>query len=367
MKKLSVGVIGCGVISEIYLRNMLTLFGDTLDVVACADKNPAASSARGKQFGVAATSVDELIAREDVELIVNLTNPAAHFEVSKRALLAGKHVYSEKPLAGSLAEGRELLALAKNRGLLVASAPDTFLGAGLQTALEVIGRGEIGAPVHAYGFMLDWGPESFHPAPAFYYEPGAGPLMDMGPYYFTALAVLLGAATRVSGMASSLKPTRVVQNKTSPLYGTQFQSKVATSISASIEYKCGATANVVTTWDVQNPYQASGLPQLMVYGTQGALILPDPNFFGGVSDPATGKPGKYLKLKKGAGGFEDIPLVAGFTQDSRGLGVYKMARQVLYGEKSDLTGQLSLHVLEMLLGVLESAKSGSNYTMETTL
>jgi len=366
MEKVKVGVIGCGMISEIYIKNITTVFDSILEAYACADISHGAAKNRADQFGLRSMNIDELLAAPEIEMILNLTVPAAHYEISKRALLAGKHVYSEKPLAIEFDNGRELVALAKERGLFVGAAPDTFLGGGLQTCLQIIEDGTIGKPIGAQGFMLARGPESFHPNPEFFYKQGAGPLLDMGPYYFTALMSLFGPAKRVTGLASITYPQRTVLNKNSPVYNTQFSCEVDTFINGGVEFENGVIANIVTTWDLPFPYWESGLPLLEVFGSEGTLVLPDPNTFGGIGGSPMAAPGKFVKLRIGAGGFEDIPLKYGYTENSRGLGLADMAWCIRNGGAPRVSGEGSLHILEMMLGVLQSSEHGRHHIMETT-
>lgn len=367
MKKMKIGVIGCGMISEIYLTNMTTRFDHALDVVACADISGETAAKRAQQFGLRAMTVDELIADEKIELVVNLTTPSAHYDIAKRSLLAGKHVYSEKPLAETLAEGKELLSLAKEKGLQVASAPDTFLGAGIQTCLKLIDEGAIGIPVGAQGFMLARGPETFHPNPAFFYALGAGPLLDMGPYYFTALAALFGPAKRVNGLSRATFPTRKALSPTSPIHGSEFPCEVDTYINGGVEFANGVIASITTTWDLTFPYWDSKLPLLTVWGTEGTLSLPDPNTFGGISaSPKEPEPGRYVQLRKGMGVVEDVPLIPGFAQNSRGLGVADMVHCIRSGSQPRVSGEMSLHVLEMMLGVLKASHENEQQWLETS-
>ena len=367
MKKVTVGVIGCGMISEIYLQNMTTIFSNVLEVVACADMNRETAAKRAEQFSLRVETVDGLLADSEIELIVNLTVPAAHYEISKKGLLAGKHIYSEKPLAEKLEQGLELVQLAEERGLSIAAAPDTFLGAGLQTCRDIIDSGRLGDLVGAFGFMLSKGPETFHPNPAFFYQPGGGPLLDMGPYYVTALVSLLGPAVRVTGISKNQSPNRKVQNPDSPNYGTEFPC-VADSFSAVlVEFANGVIANVTTTWDMPYPYWEAELPLMTVNGTKGTLTLPDPNAFCGITPSLFApEPGKFVRLRQGMDAPEEVPLKEGFIQNSRGLGPADMALSIRNGTASSMSGRQSLHVLEIILGALESSKTNQTYQLKTT-
>lgn len=366
MKKVKVGVIGCGMISDIYLKNMTTVFDTILEAYACADIIPEAARSRAEQYGLKAMGVDELIADSEIEVVLNLTVPASHYEIAKQALLADKHVYSEKPLAIKLDDGKELVTLAKEKGLFAAAAPDTFLGGGLQTCRRLIEDGAIGTPLSAQGFMLARGPESFHPNPDFFYREGAGPLLDMGPYYFTTLMSLFGPAKRVNGLAAITYPERTVQSEKSPRYQERFPCEVETFISGGVEFESGVMANVTTTWDLPFPYWESGFPILTVFGSKGTLILPDPNTFGGDGGSPVTPAGNFVKLRIGAGEWEEVPLKYGFTENSRGLGLADMAWCIRNGGTPRVNGEGSLHVLEMMLGILESSASGRHHIMEST-
>lgn len=365
MERVKVGVIGCGMISEIYIKNMMTLFMDILDVSTVADINSDVAKKRAEQFKIKFVSVDELLADPEIELVLNLTVPSAHFEVSRAALLSGKHCYSEKPFAINLDEGKKLLDLANEKGLLAASAPDTFLGGGLQTCRKLIDDGAIGKPIFVQGFMIGRGPEYFHPNPQFFYREGAGPLLDMGPYYYTALVSIFGPAKTVSGIGRTNFPTRKVLSTVSPISGQEFTCEVETLISGNIEFFNGVLANITTSWDMSNAYWEAGLPFLEAFGSEGALIMPDPNTFGGIGESPMGAPGKYLKLCKGDGKIEEIPLKYGFIEDSRGLGVADFARCIRNGGNPRVSGQVSFHILEMMLGTLRSVREHKFYEMTT--
>ena len=365
---MKVGVIGCGMISEIYLKNMTATFGDLLEVAACADIDSETAAKRTEQFGLGVKMVDELLSDSEIELIVNLTIPAAHYEINKKGLLAGKHVYCEKPLAETMEQGMELLQIAQEQKLSIAAAPDTFLGAGLQTCRDIIDSGKIGDLVGAFGFMLSKGPETFHPNPAFFYQSGGGPLLDMGPYYFTALTSLLGPAARVTGISKSQTPSRKVKNPDSSHYNAEFPC-VADSFSAAlVEFECGVIANVTTTWDMPFPYWESGLPLMTVQGTKGTLMLPDPNTFCGITPSLFApEPGKFVLLRQGVDAPQEAPVKDGFIQNSRGLGVADMAFAIRTGGTPSINGAQSLHVLEIMLGVLEASQTNQTYHMKTTM
>ncbi|MFN8472951.1 MAG: Gfo/Idh/MocA family oxidoreductase [Anaerolineae bacterium] len=336
-----IGIIGCGNISTIYLKNLPTFEG--LSVVGCADILPERAQAQADAHNVPwAGSVEDLLARPDVDLVVNLTIPAVHAAVSRMALEAGKHVYSEKPLAISRVDGRALVALAEERGLRIGGAPDTFLGGGLQTCRKLIDDGVIGQPVAATAFMMSHGPETWHPDPAFFYEAGAGPLFDMGPYYITALVNLLGGVRRVSAAARISFPERVITSQ--PHVGEVIRVKTPTHVVANIDMAGGALATMITSFDVWG----SQVPRIEIYGSEATLGVPDPNTFGG----------PVLLRKAGEKTFSELPLTYGYTVNSRGLGVADMADAIRSGRPARASGDLTFHVLDTMQTILDAADAG---------
>ena len=347
--RVGVGVVGCGYISRVYLENMRGF--DVLDVVACADLDLERARARAAEFGVPkAVSVDALLADPAVELVVNLTVPAAHAEVGLAAAAAGKSVYNEKPLAIALEDGRRLLAAALARGVRVGAAPDTFLGAGLQTCRGLLDEGAIGAPVAATGFMLNHGHEHWHPDPAFYYLPGGGPLFDMGPYYLTALVTLLGPVRRVTGSARASFPERTITSE--PRAGETIEVQVATHVAAVLDFQGGAIATLVTSFDVW----AANVPKLEMYGSVGSLGLPDPNTFRGP-----------VRLRRGReDAWHDVPVTRPYAADSRGLGVADMAAALRSGRPHRAPGELAFHVLEIMHAIEAASREGRHVELEST-
>jgi len=348
-ERVGVGVVGCGVISEIYLKNLSKDAG--LEVVACADLDLARTRARAAQFGVAkAVSPAELLADPAIALVLNLTIPAAHGTVASAALAAGKSVYNEKPLALSREEGQRLLDVARERGLLVGGAPDTFLGGGLQTCRGLVDAGAIGEPVAATAFMLNHGPEGWHPDPAFYYQTGGGPLFDMAPYYLTALIALLGPVRRVTGSARASFPERTIGSK--PKLGQTIPVEVATHVAAVLDFAGGAIATLVTSFDVW----ASDAPKLELYGATGSLSLPDPNTFGGP-----------VRLRGGADkAWREVPLTHANAANSRGLGPADMARALRIGRPHRANGELAFHVLDVMHAIEEASASGRHVEIAST-
>ena len=349
--KTKVGVIGTGYISSKYLEVMRAF--DVLEVVACADLDPARAREKAAQYGVPkAYSVTELLADPEVELVVNLTVPQAHAEVSLAAIEAGKSVYSEKPLAIDRESGRRVLEAARARGVRVGCAPDTFLGGGLQTCRKVLDEGTIGEPVAATAFMLNRGQEHWHPDPDFFYQPGAGPLFDMGPYYLTALIAMLGPIRRVTSSARISFPERTITSE--PRYGQTITVRTPTHVAGTLEFAAGPVATLITSFDVWK----TGLPPLEIYGSEGSMRLPDPNTFGGAV------------LVRGTGAREwewrDVPLTHGYTENSRGLGVADLAQALRSGRPHRASGELAYHVLDAMQSILDAAEAGRHITLEST-
>ncbi|MED4226295.1 Gfo/Idh/MocA family oxidoreductase [Neobacillus cucumis] len=350
MKKLKIGIIGCGNISSIYMENCQKF--PHLKLIACADIDIQRAESQAEKFGIPkACSVQELLSDADIDLVINLTIPKAHASVCIQALEAGKHVYTEKPLAVTREEGRQILETAKKRNLLVGSAPDTFLGAGIQTAIHLIEQDEIGELVGASAFMICPGHEHWHPDPAFYYDIGGGPMFDMGPYYLTALIALLGPIKRISGSTRISYPERTVLS--TPKAGTKIQVLTPTHISGVIDFESGAIGNLTTSFDA---FGGTSLPSIEIYGSKGTLLVPDPNTFDG--------PVKIRKRDEKE--FKEVPLAYGHAQNSRGLGVADMARAILEGGNYRASGELAYHVLEAMHGFHDSSDSGKHYIMEST-
>lgn len=346
-----VGIIGAGVISEIYLQNLSTVF-DGVEVVGVADIIVERAADRAKKFGVGAFAVDELLAHPDVDIVVNLTIPAVHAEVAAKAIANGKSAYNEKPLAINREDGKQLLVDAKAAGVLVGSAPDTFLGGGLQSARKYLDDGIIGRPIAVSAQMLSHGMEAWHPDPYFFFQPGAGPLFDVGVYYVQAMAAILGPVKRVSALANISFPERLVTAK-GPKENTKIPVNTPTHIQAAIEFENGAVGNLGASFDVWESKNST----LVVYGEEGTLRLPDPNTFGGPIE----------LLKAGEREWTELPLVFGYTENSRGLGAWDMANAIRTGEPARASGELGYHTLDIMASVLESAERGAAVTVESTL
>ena len=343
-----VGLIGCGNISGIYVKNSRRFRG--AEIVAFADLEFERARAKAEEHGSArALSVDELLVEPEVDIVLNLTIPLAHADLSIAALRAGKHVYSEKPLATTRAEGRPILEAARERSLRVGCAPDTFLGGGLQTCRKLIDDGAIGEPIGASAHMVCRGHESWHPDPAFYYAPGGGPMLDMGPYYLTALVHLLGPVKRVTGSTRITFPERTITSQ--PKCGQVIRPEVPTHVAGVMDFHSGAVASILMTFDVW----ASTLPRIEVYGSEGSLLIPDPNGFGG----------PVMLRKPGDSEWSEVPLTHGFTENSRGIGLADMAAAIEHGRLHRASGELAFHVLEVMEGFHVASESGVHYVVET--
>jgi predicted dehydrogenase len=347
-----IGIIGCGKISGAYLE-CAPLF-PVLEIVRCADMLPERAAARAAEFGVPRSgTVGELLADADVELVINLTIPAAHAEVNRAILRSGKHVFCEKPFALSRVEAARLLALAARRNLRIGSAPDTFLGESHQTCRRLIDGGEIGEIVAATAFMACHGPEHWHPNPEFYYQRGGGPMFDMGPYYLTALVNMMGRMARVTGFAKQAFRERYATAGGLP--GTRFDVTIPTHITGAVEFANGAIATVIMSFDVWQHH----MPMLQVHGTTGSLDVPDPN-------TTHGTPRIYKPENKA---WKDVPLTYPAiyqTEYGRGAGVADMAEAILAGRPHRANGEVALHVVEAMAAFVESAERGRAIELRTS-
>ncbi|MGR6919812.1 Gfo/Idh/MocA family protein [[Actinomadura] parvosata] len=342
-----VAVVGCGNISDAYLSN-LTAFPD-LSVVFCADLDIERAKAQAAEYGVpGAGTVAQAIADPEVELVVNLTNPAAHAPIATEAITAGKHVWIEKPLALDTEAGRNLLDAADAAGVLVGCAPDTVLGAGLQTTRRLIEAGAIGTPLTALALLQDPGPDRWHPDPAFLFQRGAGPLYDMGPYYLTALATLFGPAESVAALGRRSHDRRVIG--AGPLAGGSFDVEVPTHVAALINYAGGQAATLVMSFD--SPLRRGGFVEIT--GTEATFATPDPNCFDGDVRVRTAD----------ADDWAVIPATG--ADQGRGLGVLDLARAIRIGGRPRASGELALHVLDVMEAITASADTGSFMPVRTT-
>jgi len=333
MKKINVAIVGCGNICGIYLKNLTGPFSDAVSVYAVCDLIEENAKSAAEKYGIKnIMTFEEILECDEVDLVLNLTTPLSHFEINSKALKAGKHVYCEKPLALTFNEGKELIELAREKGLKIGCAPDTFMGAGISTSKKLIEDGTLGRIVAGNAFMMCHGHESWHPNPAFYYKVGGGPMLDMGPYYLTALCELLGPVSEVVKMNAKTYPTRTITSR--PRYGEIVDVEVQTHVAGLLRFKSGAIVSITTSFDVW----AHSMPNIELYGEKGSIRVPDPNSFGGP-----------VLVTERNGRFEEVALQGSFTENSRGLGVADMARCIL-GETDSFraNGDLALHVLEIM-------------------
>ena len=337
-----IGIIGCGNISGIYFESGKRF--KNIEVVACADLLLDRAKAKAEQYDVPkALTVDQILADPDVEIIVNLTIPKAHAQVALAALAAGKHVYGEKPLAVRRDQAIEMVRIAKEKGLRIGGAPDTFFGAGHQTSRKLIDDGAIGEPIAATGFMLCHGHETWHPDPAFYYQEGGGPMLDMGPYYLTALVNMIGGVSKVSASARATFAERTITSAAKN--GEIITVETPTHIASTLDFANGAIGTLVTSFDVWTHTHSN----IEVYGTEGSLLVPDPNGYGGV-----------VKVRRSSEPeWREVAHTHGFAANSRGVAVADMASAIQEGRPHRASGDLAFHVLDIMLATLESSASGA--------
>ncbi len=346
--KVRVGIIGCGNIFPAYVKGCRAF--KILEVAACADVLPERAAERAREFSIPkALTVPDLLSDPEIDVVINLTIPIAHAEVSLAALAAGKHVHSEKPLAISRADGKAILDAARQSERRVGCAPDTFLGGGLQTCRKLIDDGVIGAPVAATAFMASHGPESWHPNPDFFYKLGGGPLLDMGPYYLTALVHLLGPVRRVSGSARISFPERIATSQA--LNGHRIAVEVPTHVTGVLDFTGGAVATLITSFDVWT----HNLPRIEIYGSKGTLSVPDPNTFGGPVRVRLG----------GETEWREVPLTHS-ADVARGIGVADMAYGFTYGRPHRASGELAYHVLDLMHALVDSSTTERHIVIEST-
>ena len=322
-----------------------------VEVIACADLDSERVQAKlGEYPGVKAATLEEMLSDPAIEIILNLTTPQGHFPVSMRAIEAGKSVYNEKPITLARDEGRKLLAAAEGKGVRVGSAPDTFMGAGIQTCRKLIDDGEIGEPIGAQAFMLGHGHESWHPDPEFYYKVGGGPMFDMGPYYLTALVALLGPVKRVTGCTSVSFPERTITSEKK--HGTKIEVEVPTHIAGVMDFANGAVGTITTSFDVWG----SMAPCIEIFGTEGTLSVPNPNGFGG--EPQI--------RRMDTNEWTPMPLTHGYEEDTRGIGTADMAAAIVEDRAHRASGELAYHVLDIMHAFHDASDEGRHIELEST-
>ncbi|TCL73912.1 Gfo/Idh/MocA family oxidoreductase [Rhizobium sp. BK251] len=358
-KELGVGIIGCGNISTTYF-SLSPLFKG-LKVLACADINLQAAKARAEEYGVVAQTIEELLANDEIDVVVNLTIPDAHYPVSKAILEAGKHVYSEKPLVLTLEQGEELRRIAKDKKLSVGCAPDTFLGGAHQLARKYVDEGGIGRITSGACYVMGPGMEMWHPNPDFFFLPGGGPILDMGPYYIANLINLIGPVKRVGAMTSMASETRTISSQ--PRSGETIPVKTPTTIQALLEFVSGATVTLTASWDVWSHRHAN----MELYGTEGSLYVPDPNFFGGVVE-ASGRDKNIQPLAAWDHPFgifnQESP--QGPRANYRTAGLADMVAALIDGRDARCSLDRTLHGVDVMTSILKAGQEGRFIELTTT-
>ena len=359
MEPMTVGIIGCGTISDAYLKGAAR--SQLIRVKSCADLKAEAAQAKASAYGIAAVPVDALLADPDIEIVINLTVPLAHGPVSRQIITAGKHVYSEKPLAARFSEGQALMLAAAGCGVRVGCAPDTFLGAAHQACRRAIDAGRIGRPIAGAAAVLSHGIEHWHPNPEFFFKRGGGPIHDIGPYYVTQLVNLLGPVSRVTAQASTGSPTRTVTSE--PRRGQLIEVEVPTTVNGVLSFAGGANVALSASWDV---WKHRRLP-FEIYGTEGNMVVPDPNFFGGAPEISE-RDSDWQELDISAHPFRTAnrTLRSGAqVADYRIVGLLDMAAALRQGRAHRANGELALHVLEVLDAFERSSVEGRHVMIET--
>lgn len=353
-KTLGVGVLGCGNISAAYMRLAPMFKG--IEMRACADMNPDAAKARAEEFGLRADSIEDLLAADDIDVIVNLTIPQAHFDVSKSILEAGKHVYSEKPFVLTLEEGAELKKIAEAKGLRVGSAPDTFMGGAHQLARHLVDEEAVGKITSGTCFVQSPGMEMWHPNPDFFFQPGAGPVLDIGPYYISNLVQLLGPVKRVVAMASSGSKYRTITSQ--PRAGEKIKVETPTTIHSILQFDSGAQITFCASWDVWQ----HGHSNMELYGQTGSLHVPDPNFFGGEVRMTAER--NFVN----APGWDHPFGVAndGGNANYRTAGLADMAQAILEDRPHRCSLDFALHVVDVMTSILTAGEGGQFVDIATS-
>lgn len=337
-------------ISEIYIQNMQSVFSDVLTVQGVYDRNQENARRRAEQFALPRcySSMEQMLEDPAVDIVLDLCPPAAHYSVNRQALEAGKHVYSEKPLAATYAQGAELVEMAQRKGVRLGCSPDVPLGSMIQTARKLVEEGAIGRVVGATANLIKQGVETWHPNPDFLYQPGGGPLLDMGPYYLTALLHIVGPFSSVSAMDTISFPTRRITSQ--PHFGEIIHVNVPTYVNALLQFTGGALATFTATFDVWN----SKLPYLEIYGETGSILVSDPNRFGGP-----------VMLANAAGEYEQVPVSFPYSDNNRGLGIYDMAQAISDGTVPRADSAYALHILETMAAISTSAQEGIRVPLRT--
>jgi predicted dehydrogenase len=345
---MNVGLVGCGVIAHNYVKGSAAF--PSFDIVACADVSAAAAAAFGETYSLRVLPVDELVSDPGIDLVLSLTPPAVHAEIARAAFVHDKHVYTEKPLAATLDEARSLVDEAAARGLRLGCAPDTFLSSPYEAGRELIERGDIGRPLGATARFLVGGPDDWHPNADVFYQVGGGPLLDIGPYYLTAIASLLGSFRAAAGFATTPTVRRTLG--VGPRAGEEFSVDVPTHVLAALQLESGALASLTVSFEANEQYEST----LLVHGSEGTLELPDANAFDG-----------DVRVRIGRGDWETVPYASRGAQDTRGIGLHDMVEALQAGRPHRASGELGLHVLETAFAVLDAAARGESVKVESRI
>ncbi len=345
--KISCAIVGCGNISETYIKNLLRF--PIIDLKYCSDLIPDKANEKAEKFNLIPKPYNEILQDESINLVINLTNPSSHFEVSMRAIESGKHIYSEKPLALNFSEAQLLVEKAKQNNVAIGCAPDTFLGSSWQTAKKIITGGWIGKPISATAFMLCSGHESWHPSPEFYYKAGGGPLFDMGPYYLTVLVFLLGPIKEVVGYGKKSYEKRLITSK--ERFGDVIEVEVLTYITALLKFHNNVICTMIMSFDTLG----HNLPYIEIYGETGTLSLPDPNCFSG----------KIQYYNKYAKKWWEFPSYYDIFENFRGIGIAEMVEGIARNRKFRTSGEIGFHIVEVMEKIIKSAEENKPYTIET--
>jgi predicted dehydrogenase len=355
---MNIGLIGCGNISFTYLR--LASQFRAVDFVACSDINEELARTHAQAHGIEFKSIDDLLSDPTIDLIVNLTVPAAHAEVSSKILQAGKHVYSEKPFVLTTSEGRELQSFAEKNGLRIGSAPDTFLGGAHQRARAFLDTGELGKVIGGTCHFMNHGMEHWHPNPDYYYQPGGGPMLDMGPYYISNLVQLIGPVKRLVALTSKPSSKRLIQSE--PRRGETIEVNTATTVNTLLEFTNGAQVTMCLSWDVrQHEHNCTEL-----YAEHATLHVPDPNFFGGEVRVADANGDKQVSIDHPFSVVNDFPEEGEGRANYRGAGLADMIDAIHNNRMHRCNGELALHVVDIMTSALHSGESGKLIELSST-
>lgn len=352
--KLGIGVVGCGVISKIYMTNCLMNLKHVF-IASCTDSNIEAAKTRAEEFGCRFESLEALLQNDEVDIILNLTPPAVHFEITMKALEAGKHVYSEKPFCSDLQNAKTAITYAKQHGLFIGCAPDCIMGAGIQEVKKILNSENIGKPFAVQSFMFSRGPESFHPNPIPFYQEGVGPIFDWGPYYIAAITYLLGAVDSLYAFSTRTTTQRTVLCKSSNIYGKKFSVKVPTYVTCILKMKSGVLVSLSLSFDMYNDYNEQDLPFIRIYGSKGSIDVPDPNMYSCKSIRVeTSEKTENINIHK-------------IQKNLRGIGLDEMANAIINGGLYHVNADFVLHVTEVLCKMEESCIDGKEKRIESVL